>query len=237
MIPKLLIFISFIVIFIFLVWEIIELRNIRKKLEKSKTNILNSNYFDLNAKLKSIISIGAFIVFIIGFLGWNSIDNINKDIKNKLSDVDNLSSSVESINTEMENIVSFIEIFNNVDRGNLEKVISKTTEDAKNISNQLLNISDEIKTLQSNFDIVKNLTIKMHEFNPIKKKSKRFYYSEMETYKGKSLPEFDENPTLMIFSNYSLNTAIIEENPEYFDLIVHSGSECDECLFDLIIFY
>lgn len=59
----------------------------------------------------------------------------------------------------------------------------------------------------------------------------------METYKGNKLPKFINNPTLMIFSNYGMDATITEENPDYFDLTVHSGSCNDECLFDLIIFY
>lgn len=237
MITKLLIFISFIVIFIFLVWEIIELRNIRKKLDKSNTEINDSNYFDLNAKLKSIIAIGTFVVFIIGFLGWNTFDNINEDVKNKLSSVDSLSASVELINTEMENIVSFIENFSNVEKRNLENYLSEIKNKVNNLSNNLLVISNEIKTKISSIDIIKNLTINRKEFNPRTKKSKRFFYKEMTTNKGKSLPKFDKTPLLMIYSNYGVDTVITEETSEYFDLTVHVSIDCEECLFDLIIFY
>ncbi len=234
---KLLIFISFIVIFIFLVWEIIVLRNIRKKLDKSNTEINDSIYFDLNAKFKSIVAIGTFVFFIVGFLGWNSIDNINEDIKDKLSDVDSLSLSIESINTEVENIVSFIEIFNNVARGNLEKIISETEQEAKNLSDELQTISNAIKTKQSKFYIVKNLKINRNEYNPIKKKTKKFYYNTLKTFKGESLPKFNEKPILLIFSNYGLDTILNDNNSEFFELSVLGSYDCEECLFDLIIFY
>ena len=222
---------------VFSIWEFFELKAIRKKLEKPKPTITDSNYFDLNAKIKSILAVGSFIVIIIGFLGWNTIDGITEDVKNKLSAVDSLSSSVDSINTEIENILTFIEIFNDVEKGNLEKTISETKSSVTSISNKLLNLSDQIKKIPRNLELIKDLRINMKEFGPLTKKSKRFFYNEMTSYKGNKLPLFKENPTILIFNDKGLNTLITEATIEYFDLQVLSSWECSDCRFDLLIFY
>lgn len=237
MIYKLLISLSFLIILIFSLWNIIELRSIKKRLAESKFKFEDSYYFDLNAKIKSIVAIGSIIIFIIGFLGWNSFDNINSDIKNRIISTDSLSIAINNVSNEVENISSFIETFNEVEKKDLKRTVSNTKNEIKSLSNEIEDLSNQINTIPRNLELIKDLSISMKRYGPITKESKRFYFNEMTTYKGNKLPLFKEIPTILIFNDKGLNTLITEATTEFFDLQVLSSWECSECRFDLLIFY
>ena len=85
---------------------VINIRTLRKviKLQSSekKRKINDERYYELNNKIQLLIVVSSIIFLTGGFIGYNSIDSINRDIRNKISGYEKIIEDYDSLILELE---------------------------------------------------------------------------------------------------------------------------------------
>ncbi|NQV18513.1 MAG: hypothetical protein HQ534_08220 [Armatimonadetes bacterium] len=215
-------FILYIFLFLilsFLVFDFITLYKIRKLGSKDKSMIPDEKYFDLKYKIQYLISIFSVILFIVGFLGYNSLKNIETKISDKMSasilDLESRIAHSDTIITRNEKSLKEFEseqkkIQDKLDRSNTD--VSKLSDIVNELKKKTF-LNPKIYICHFTFD-----EKKLGDSN-----GEKFYFRDISTIDKNELP-FKKEPSL--FFSATINIEIIEITKEYFKIgmFAYSGN-------------
>jgi len=98
---------------VFLIWTLVEYYKIRTQVRNGidQNNFFPiDRYFELKHQIQYIIAIGSIFTFIFAFMGYNTKEELSKQVHDGISDLSFLKSEVKKDSIEMINIKREMEI-------------------------------------------------------------------------------------------------------------------------------
>lgn len=216
-------FILYIFLFLilsFLVFDFITLNKIRKLGSKDKSMIPDEKYFDLKYKIQYLISIFSVILFIVGFLGYNSLKNIETKISDKMSaSIGELDSRIQHSDTLITRHEKSLNEFE-IEQKKIQNKLKKSNKD-------VLSLSDSVNELMKKTFLNPQIYICQFLFDEKKDgdpNGEIFYFKDIPTIDNNELPLFKKEPSLF-FSATGIQIEIIEVTKDYFRIGIFST--CD----------
>lgn len=195
--------------------------------KKKKSSISDEKYFELKYSIQLYVIIFSLIIATASFLGINRYNEISKfidkDIQSKVSSLD---SALIRIDSSLAHIQGFIKNFQ-IEKEALKTTLLKTGSDAKNIERNI-NILASKKVNTPNIYIIKDVKVN------IKNDKQRFFYNDLRTYDGKYLPKFTKAPFVNIPSNYSIESEMIANTKDYFEISISGYTDDDKTNYNII---
>lgn len=185
-------------VFIFSFWGFVTVRKLSRQIKADKINEISvEKYFELKSRQDYIVAVSAIVFSIITFIGYSSIDNIKKDISEKLD-------------TELDRIDQFTKKADQ-DFSGLE-LRGKDYQDSVNNAFKLLaSLQARMKFLYSKDVISQNIYIvdpirvgDLKKYPEDPKTGMEFYevkFSNLKSINGNGLPYFKSPPTVLVASN------------------------------------
>lgn len=202
----------------FLIWNFFESRKIRKILVDKKSNPEAGfdKYLDLKYQIQLIITIGAILSFLIGYLGMDtreslmkqSVEGIN-EIKELRVELDSTKKSLDSTKRRVLMIDVLIDKIFDIKISALEKSLSKMDADAETIRNEIDKLYEDIR-------IPKIYIFENMKLNSSGNNSKTVYFSSLpKATNGLKLPELNVAPSILVPFKGSV-VKILKVTKDYF---------------------
>lgn len=201
-----------ILLIISIVWNFFTWSSIKKSLS-SNLPLTDTRYFELKSRNDFMTAAFTFITGTIVFLGYNSLDNIQLNLKKDITDslntplkaITDLSKKVEDAKNDIERIQKankFIDEFskkNVYTQSELQEKYDKLKVNSSNLEQKLQAIGQK-DLLKQQIYIVAGLDFTLqhwHEgLNPTK-----YFYKDMKSVSGESLPTFNKPPIVFPITN------------------------------------
>lgn len=200
------------IIIVLLIGDLIFLYKIFKTLKKDREINPREEYFELKYNINLLKAITAILIFVIGFFGYNSYnnikENIEKDIKGQQNEISIVFEKIGALNDTINNL--------EVLKAKLESAIKTYEKSLKSINNKINNINSTTK-YNPKIYIVKDLKFSYDK----SKDGLKIYFRDLKTMFGEKLPDFKNVPFINV-SGYTISMAIVEITNEY--MVVSSGS-------------
>jgi len=202
----------------FLIWNIIESKKIRSLLSKHKNSTESGfdKYLDLKYQIQLIITIGAILSFLIGYLGFDTRESLLKQSTEGIEEISILKNQRDSTQKLLDSTVSnvkflnlFIEEVFKVKIPHLEKSLSSINTDASILKNEIKKLSKEISLP------------KIYIFEDMKlisngNQQKTVYFSSLpKATNGQILPTFKTAPSISVPFKGSV-VRILKVTKDYF---------------------
>ncbi|OXB04999.1 hypothetical protein B0A72_11010 [Flavobacterium pectinovorum] len=193
-----------------------------KKRSRNQNSFTDERYFEIKFKLQFITSIGAIIITVFGYIGYENYNAIlikTDELNNKLSRLDN---QINDYDKKIETL--------NLYSKDIEKIMGVSKSDLKSLNATIANIRDK-NVLDKNFYFIDNLSLLSS--NELKK----IYFKDLVTSYGDRLPIFTIPPTIIVAPSTGGNFFINKITNEYVELGIGSsvGIDDDKFPFTLII--
>ncbi len=183
-------------VFVFSLWTLISIKRHLSKLKnnyKFGSSFTDERYFELKSKQEYIIAISAVIFSIISFIGYTSIENIKKDMSERMqTEINRLDTLHKYGKTYEDSVRGAFKILNNLKR-NMQSL------SAKDVINQNIFIVDPLRL--NNFPYLNN--------NKDKSGIRVIKFENLETITGNKLPKFKAPPSVVCFSSSGLTPLYI----------------------------
>jgi hypothetical protein len=203
-----------IVILVLIVSDVYFLRKILKNLDKKKRDLPDERYFELKYNINLLKAVSAILIFLIGFLGFNTYNNISENLNKTFTD---------KLNTQNKKIDSLINLVSDYEE-NIESLKIEEGESVKNlgeINQKFRIITDKLKNNQEALKyttkvyVINNLKFPADKFGaPIQEDDFKIRFEDLKTINGESLPKFKTKPMVMLECR-GLLLDIIETTNEY----------------------
>lgn len=192
----------------FFLWKIF------KNLNKKKKNLPDERYFELKYNINLLKAVSAILIFLIGFLGFNTYNNISENLNQDFT---------EKVKSQNEKIDSLIDLVSGYEES-IKSLKVKEGESVKNLSeiNQQFRIINE--KLRNNQEALK-YTTKVYVINNLKFPTEIFYtttkegfltiyFKDLKTINNENLPVFKSKP-MVVLQGKSIQLDATEITKEY----------------------
>lgn len=223
-----------IVIIVFNIWNTFNLSALLKR--PLKVDALNDQkYWELKYKMQYMITVFSIILFIVGYLGYNSLQGVKESVRKEFQgSMDSLTSRIDSFKLKLSDYSSIADNqFERIDsirktlirlglkQSEVSRFLSGTFQSATDLSarvDELIN-NDQ---LRQNMFVVDEVAYKMNLATSGEALYTTYYFKDLKTVNGNSLPKFTKRPYIIGLSNESIDLKVANITTESFDLMVYS---------------
>ena len=203
-----------IVILILTISDVFFLWKIYRNLKKKKNDLPDERYFELKYNINLLKAISAILIFLIGFLGFNTYQNISNDIKidftNKLKDQNNKIDSLVNTISNYEKNVNALRSEEVESVKNLEDI----NQNFRAINLKLKNTQEALKYTTKVY-VISNLKFPSNKFGVAKREDAfKIRFEDLKTINNENLPKFKTKP-MVILECQGLVLDIAELTKEY----------------------
>lgn len=213
------------------VWNWFSLRDLKKH-NRSKQVITDERYYELKYKIEYITTIVVVVIGVGGFFGYKWFDGLKKDTADKLKNVTDLYDiKFDSIDKKIESKKYTLNDYE-AKQENIDKKVENSDKKLSVISNRI-DIINKKSIIKQDFYIVDNLKFPATENGNW---YARFYYKNLKTIGGDSLPFFKKSPFLIAVPENQFELTIKYIGREYFDIETYNRLGDDDTVkFSLMI--
>lgn len=204
-----------IIILVLIISDVFFLWRIFKNIGKKKKSIPDEKYFELKYNINLLKAVSAILIFLVGFLGFNSYNNISENIDKDFSEkFEKQNKRIDSLTLKLFNYESLVDSLK-TEEGEAVKNLKDINRKFVSIDNKLRKNNEALKYTTKVF-VVKDLIIS-YEVEGVQ----RFYFNKLKTFKNEKLPVFKTTPLVVLQTRYSdLTIAKITNN--YIELFANS---------------
>lgn len=209
-----------IVILVLITSDVFFLYKIYKNIDKKKKGLPEEKYFELKYNINLLKAVSAILIFLIGFLGFTTYGEIEKNVEENFSEMFSMQNSkIDSLSqvlSEYEDFIDSLELRKNVSIENLDDV----RREFGTINRKVSQTQEALKYIPRIF-LIKNILYDGNKESREIGKGVRFNYNILRDIYGEKLPVFKSPPMVIIGGNnaeYSIN----ENTNMYFDISKHS---------------
>jgi len=217
-------------------------RTLRKivnyKRSDKEIKISDERYYELNNRIQLLIVVSSIIILIGGFVGYNSIGSIKKEIsddiehyKTNLQHYDENLKHSDSAILKYQLIIDSLEMKQTIIIDSLDNL----TQDANELKTALLKLQNDYR-LSSKTYFVTGIEVKPYVKGEKDETHQRLYFKDLKTSSGKKLPNFKTEPYINIMGK-GIGWVIIQKiTTKYFEYGImrvvaideKTGKEIDE---------
>lgn len=211
-----------IIILVLIASDVFFLWKISKSIGSKKKYIPDERYFELKYSINLLKAVSAILISLLGFLGFTTYQDITKIVEGDFE---------EKFVTQQEKIDNLDSIVKNYEEtvAQLKSVEGKSIENLSDIKREFGIINNKVAKTQDALEYVprifvaKNLIYDESKASREMGKGVKFFYKELKTIYGESLPNFNIPPLITIYGE-GANFVINESTNEYFDLSLFVSS-------------
>jgi len=209
-----------IVIFILLVSDVFFLWKIYNGIKRKKKYIPDEKYFELKYNINLLKAVSAILIFLIGFLGFNSYNNISENLSKGFTDkFKKQNKRIDSLTTKLFSYERFVD--------SLKVEESETVENLDGINRKFRSINNK---LEANKKALK-YTTKVYVVENLKvyfdREVQAFWFKDMTTINGEKLPKFNKKP-MVTLQGKTVRFRIIGLTQDYIKLYAGSYATDDK---------
>ncbi len=232
-----LITILIVILIIFTLWNIINVRSFKKILSNNENRLADDKYFELKYKIEFLIAAFSGIVIVVGYLGYGSLDNAENELKKNMQDslkvfeisLKEKQDSIEKIGSQLNNFNLIQSVFFKEQskfsktQFDLRTDLSKQENRISTGKNEIDSLDKKIKTINSknilnqNFYLIDNVKFNMAEEDKVDL-TNTFYFKDLSTSLGDKLPEFKKPPIVFVAASINVRFIVTEITTEYVKL-------------------
>ena len=214
----------FLIYTVFSIWNLITLSRIRRRPLHQNASISDEKYFELKYKQEFIIAVGTIIVGLAAFIGLNTKkdiedkltasitanikDSLNRvygrinDANGKISDVNGHVVDVTGRLSGIDSRVGTLQTSIGTNETLLKNLSTKSKLELENFQRKLdaLNSSNILKEGMYFVECPVDLT-KINYIDTVPQRPLTFYFKNLRTLTGNSLPKFETKPNIAILQN------------------------------------
>lgn len=200
-------------------------RVVTYKRDEARLKINDERYHELNNKIQLLIAVSSIIILIAGFIGYNSISNIKKEIND---DIEHYKISLQQYDTTLKYYEKLITSLEN-ERKNLTNIIKASIDETNRLQNVLIQLQKDysfnVRTyLVADIPFEKRKIKDTEDFEKV-----RVYFKNLRTTDGKILPQFKSPPFVSIQNiGFAFLIKIKEITLDYFEYEPGEVSTLDE---------
>ncbi|NJX14085.1 hypothetical protein [Tamlana crocina] len=213
--------IMLIIILVLIISDVFFLWKIFKNIGKRKKGLPDERYFELKYNINLLKAVSAILIFLVGFLGFNSYNNITENIDKDFSEkLEKQNARIDILTTKLRNYESLVD--------SLEVKEGESVKNLGEINQQFVEINNKIKQIQEDLKYTtKVYVVRDLKFYPSlrvgsRKESQTYWFKEMSTIYGERLPKFKSKP-LITLEGKSINLDIAVLTKDY--IKIGSGLE------------
>ena len=218
-----------VVIFVLLISDVFFLWKIYRGIGYRKNHLPDERYFELKYNINLLKAASAILIFLVGFLGFNSYNNISENIDKDFSEkFDKQNKRIDSLTIKLSNYESLIDSLN-VEESETVETLDEINRRFKSINNKLEANKEALKYTTKVY-VVDNLKINFNNREQI------FRFKNMTTINKERLPKFQKKPMITL-QGKSAVFDILEITKEYIklDLMTYSPNDNNFELFEMWI--
>lgn len=233
--------VTFCILIGLMIYMSISLYQLKKLSKNKKSSLSDPRYFELKYQHQLFISIGAIIVFLVSFFGWNSLEGIKNNLDRQMSNYDqkfiDKSNNLKELDVKQNHLNTTFGLFEQEitkQQNEVNNSIKFFKQKLENNSNELNNFFNtaKVKVDSIEFDVngLSNIIAKNPSIYIIKKKVAGFDYNSKSNNQDTlyfkdciplrtKLPTFKNAPFVIpIESEKSYTGEIYNINKDYFQL-------------------
>ncbi len=244
---------------IFTIWNIINVRTFKKILSNNENRIADDKYFELKYKTEFIIAAFSGIVFVVGYLGYGSLNNAENQLQKVIQDSLKIyETALKEKQLEINELGNHLDEFSFI-QSNFFKEQAKFSKNQTNLRADIYRQENRITAGKIDIDSLDKKIIAINNKNVLKQNFyliddykiiiknetwlPRIYFKNLETNLGDKLPEFKKPPFIILKSFVYFDYPIEEITLDYFQLGAPTqlntppqiGLENDTLRFDMVI--
>lgn len=218
-------------------WNLITLRQIKRKIHESP-ELNDAKYYELKFKSEFLIVTFSVIVTTAGLIGYNSINDIKKDITQTINY--KIYKKYDSVLSNFDKQLRISDSTYKKSKYNLDE-ISKSLpgieEVVKKQSDEVIKTSEKINILNS-----KNILKQNYYIVKLKLKkdlsTDKYYFQDLKTTNGDNLPEFTNSPVVLPANEGPYITKVINITRKSFEVLCNETADGIDTMlyFNVIIF-
>lgn len=205
------------------IWQVRLLWLTWKKINSNVSVTDNEKYFELKYHLQYITTIFPIALAILGIFGYNKIEDlptkIKADITTKIQPtLDSLKKSRDSLEFQYNQLSPYVKQLQDLAL-NTDTTLTKTSKGAKDLSIQVALLQLQINSINSKdiikqpIYIVRDLIYRTGNFELT---WATYYYKNMKTISGESLPSFTKPPLIYTYSDRGIQMEVCNVTTESF---------------------
>lgn len=213
------------------IWNLISLNRLKQNSNKTNEQLNDAKYFELKYKSEFIVAVFSIIVAVVGLLGYNSINQVKKELKDYLilksdmidSTLTKSERKLEMNNQSLKEIESKQKIIIETLPEN-EITLQKQNKQIETIHN-LINELNSKNKIKQEFYLVKSLKIKPNDEGRF---TTEILFSELKTTNYDRLPEFKNKPFLLPIPESTATFDIYDVSLDRFKVSVSTSTNYDD---------
>lgn len=212
--------IMLIIILVLIISDVFFLWKIFKNIGKRKKGLPDERYFELKYNINLLKAVSAILIFLVGFLGFNSYNNITENFDKDFSEkLEKQNARIDTLTTKLYDYESLVDSLE-VKEGESVKNLGEINQQFKIINNKITNAQESLKYTTKVF-VVNNLKFPSSKFGASAEEDNfTIRFQDLITINNERLPKFKTKPMVMLQCR-GLILDIIELTKEY--VMIGSG--------------
>jgi hypothetical protein len=195
--------------------DVFFLRKIYKGINRKKKYIPDEKYFELKYNINLLKAVSAILIFLIGFLGFNSYNNISDNLTlDFIERFKKQNKRIDSLTTKLSDYKGFVDSLK-VEENETVENLDEINRKFKSINNKLQKNQESLKYTTKVF-VVKGLKYVCNE------NINRLYFRDLKTFQNEKLPKFTTSP-LVVLQGKRTHMEIWNITKDYIEVLSNMG--------------
>lgn len=188
--------IMLIIILVLIISDVFFLWRIFKNIGKKKKNLPDEKYFELKYNINLLKAVSGILIFLVGFLGFNSYNNISENIDKDFSEkFERQNRRIDSLTLKLFNYESLVDSLK-IEEGEAVKNINDINRKFISIDNKL-NLNQEALKYTTKVFVINDLK---YPGGATTERDKAFtiFFKDLKTNYNEGLPKFKSSPMVIL---------------------------------------
>lgn len=203
-----------IIILVLIISDVFFLWKIFKNIGKKKKRLPDERYFELKYNINLLKAVSAILIFLIGFLGFNSYNNISDNLEQNFTKTfEEQNARIDSLGNLISDYEKTIE-FLKIEEGESVENISEINQQFSLINSKIKSTQEALKYTTKVF-VVNNLKFPANKFGaPEAEDNFKILFKDLKTINNENLPKFKTKP-MVVLECKGLLLDVLELTKEY----------------------